>query len=506
MFFKASVWIAMAVVLALAGLSGYLFIAGRDVDPPDVSDILPSSVPTITEAENMVPVLLGATNCLELANDDRYFLHSCYLKRGWDRRLNNIGDGTRVLTVEEAAAWADRIIATNAALFAAFDEAAKRPRAQYPSDMASTLVRYWDGPPEDPRIWSVWGFEMDTVFYGDLVALRARRMRECGQVETAVRDLLRCGEMFVTLSYRMENGTAVMCFRSPVGPVMSELVSAAVDGELSVGICREIDAALKRWSDDCVAAWRQANRLGVLRAQTMFPYFSAHPEKTMMRVFFLGEDLDRYEIPRWLQKLATGIGWCIYSFPGYRGYLFQPNRSLGEFAELVRAVDVRAFSLPYTAETRTFFGSLGAAHPKETRWTKRNGVGTSMVNGCCSWDRYHNMVGICVFISEANRVAVAAACFRRENGRLPAALEELVPAYLSEVPRDPFDADRPLGYNAEQGTLHTVGAQGFFDGKVRNPYVRYNGLGVGPSHRDEYRYIRRIDGRTLEQPLADAKD
>lgn len=68
--------------------------------------------------------------------------------------------------------------------------------------------------------------------------------------------------------------------------------------------------------------------------------------------------------------------------------------------------------------------------------------------------------------------------------------------FLVDVPRDPFDASKPLGYNAEQGTLHTVGIEGAFDGKIRDPHKRY-----GDSRTPDYRYISRLDGRPMDIPL-----
>ena len=42
------------------------------------------------------------------------------------------------------------------------------------------------------------------------------------------------------------------------------------------------------------------------------------------------------------------------------------------------------------------------------------------------------------------------------EGRLPAGLEELVPAYLSEVPRDPYDG-KPFRYLPEKRLVYAVG-------------------------------------------------
>ena len=54
---------ALAVVLTFAGLSAFFFVAGRDIDPPDVSDVLPSPRQPIADAENMVPMVNRRASC-----------------------------------------------------------------------------------------------------------------------------------------------------------------------------------------------------------------------------------------------------------------------------------------------------------------------------------------------------------------------------------------------------------------------------------------------------------
>ncbi len=62
-------------------------------------------------------------------------------------------------------------------------------------------------------------------------------------------------------------------------------------------------------------------------------------------------------------------------------------------------------------------------------------------------------------------VELALRCYRAENSRLPAHLDELVPKYLSKLPQDPFTG-QPLIYRA-QGTdwlLYSVGTDRVDDG------------------------------------------
>ena len=54
------------------------------------------------------------------------------------------------------------------------------------------------------------------------------------------------------------------------------------------------------------------------------------------------------------------------------------------------------------------------------------------------------------------KLAVACTRFARDRGRWPETLAELVPEYLGEVPRDPYDG-APFRYSAEKGLAWAVG-------------------------------------------------
>ena len=123
---------------------------------------------------------------------------------------------------------------------------------------------------------------------------------------------------------------------------------------------------------------------------------------------------------------------------------------------------------------------------------RRNSIGINCLKGDYGSGGTFRFAGRIAFAGEVSRLAVAIARYRRKHGDVPASLEDLVPELMDEVPRDPFDSTRPVGYNAEQRTIHTVGAEGDFTGTIPKPGARYGGL-----HGDHYRYIYRIDGRPL---------
>ena len=113
--------------------------------------------------------------------------------------------------------------------------------------------------------------------YGALVALRARRLRENGCSAEAVEELLRYGEMFARLSYKIESPTCILSIRSPNSLVVDELVKAVVKDDLADDICVRIDAACARWGqmrlealekDSAYLIWRVRNTLARDRGLT----------------------------------------------------------------------------------------------------------------------------------------------------------------------------------------------------------------------------------------------
>ena len=153
----------------------------------------------------------------------------------------------------------------------------------------------------------------------------------------------------------------------------------------------------------------------------------------------IGLDL---KIARFLPKHAKGAN-----------YFFQPNRSKQMFADFYQKM-IRNTSLPY-AEGKSYDkknigrDKLGLLRP--------NAIGRLLLNVFVpgvikavgnKWQTECNFVG--------TKLVVACNRFQRDKGRWPDALGELVPDYLVEVPRDPFDG-QPFRYSAEKGRVWAVG-------------------------------------------------
>ncbi len=80
----------------------------------------------------------------------------------------------------------------------------------------------------------------------------------------------------------------------------------------------------------------------------------------------------------------------------------------------------------------------------------------------------------------ATRVLMALKAYKAENGALPESLDELVPEYIAEVPRDPFDG-QPLRYSREKKIIYSVGEDLEDDGGA--PEDTEEGEGADPTFR-----------------------
>ena len=77
------------------------------------------------------------------------------------------------------------------------------------------------------------------------------------------------------------------------------------------------------------------------------------------------------------------------------------------------------------------------------------------------------------------QVALALRQYELENGNFPAAIEQLVPGYLKEVPTDPFAPGSKLRYRpvASEYLIWSVGPDGKDDGGLLPESGRYQLIG-----------------------------
>lgn len=156
----------------------------------------------------------------------------------------------------------------------------------------------------------------------------------------------------------------------------------------------------------------------------------------------------------------------LTAFPGYAQYALQPNRRLDalrmECARFCRKVD-EPYDIEYARALD--FGWQGDEMSRDFNPLHRNWLGEIMMGTACYGNEY-----LVLFKRrfEVNARIVASACqsFKAKYGDFPKTLDPLVPEFLPEVPRDPYDGE-PFRYNSDKLFLWTPGEKLSFDGNVK---------------------------------------
>ena len=186
-----------------------------------------------------------------------------------------------------------------------------------------------------------------------------------------------------------------------------------------------------------------------------------------------------------LARDTTPLATVLLVFPGYARYALQSNRYIESYRasaeEMIRKLDEKKYDLAYArrelqARKNPFERNwLGEALADDRGWSCRS-VYRALF-------RHH-------FDMRALATALACRSYKARHGAYPKALSDLVPEFLDEVPRDPFDGEE-LRYNAKDLFVWTPGERLSFTGKVK---LGNNGKPYWSSHRNS-RCIHYIERR-----------
>ena len=159
---------------------------------------------------------------------------------------------------------------------------------------------------------------------------------------------------------------------------------------------------------------------------------------------------------RWLERDFTIA--LLFAFPGYAGYAFQPNRQLVAYRAAAEAlfqkIDTGRYDPDYAREQ---------ARVKKNPLT-RNWLGEEQVDAVALRGTYRFLFRK-RFAARASAAVLACRSYKAKYGVYPKTLSALVPEFLAEVPRDPYDGET-LRYDAERFFIWTRGEELSFDGNV----------------------------------------
>ncbi len=187
--------------------------------------------------------------------------------------------------------------------------------------------------------------------------------------------------------------------------------------------------------------------------------------KTLVDLFRMGSDVSaraRMLDDPWGNTERNFLFALLMACPGYASYCFQPNRILdahrAETDRFCRKVDEGTYDISYAQDRH----AEPMARDVGTSPLSRNFLGQKKMPS-----RNDSYATLCErrFKSRSFIAVLACQSYRAKHGTLPASIDELVPEFLDEVPRDPYDGEK-LRWNAEKGYFWTKGRDGDFDGTV----------------------------------------
>lgn len=392
--------LGLAVVLALAigGFAAFIWVASRDVPPPDETEFR-AERPDVAPEDNAFTYFLEATNLLVETTNDALYVDF----RSGKTPANN-----------ELREW----IAQNAECLA---------RMKRGSECAICVT-----PPVE-TIETLTPYVNPWLHMQRILDARARLAWLDGRFADAADDLavgMRFGDLI------QKNAACLITYLVGIGYVSSSAELArelARDPAASPETLAQLVAELEKagpFDGGLVLAMKTEHRTACNVVDDL-----REKQKQMMLSACIDSNTNRWV--SWLRNFR---------------YFFQPNRTKRDLAEVHR------FMIDQAARTYADMEPFDIADKEGGRLAELR----------------PNAIGNCVFLimlpSEkimgtrcrtdgllaGAKLVVACNRFERDKGRWPKTLAELVPEYLGEVPRDPYDG-APFRYAAEKGLIWAVG-------------------------------------------------
>ena len=398
-------WTAVLQTAAIGGLAIFVWWASRDEPPPADEAELAVARPDVAPADNAFTYFLAATNLLaETTNAQRVA----------DFLVGKAPDGA------ELREW----VAANAECLAQVQRGTECAVCQVPV------------PP------SFFGAEFPYLNpwlkIGRLLAVRSRQARLDGRWAAAAADALATARMGGLVLGSAESMIHYLVGAAIAGEGFEQILALATDPAVPAEELRTLAAeldALGPYDAGLALALKAESRA----AADLVDGFATGRIDWLDLASFGNEERD-------FRKRLLG---AVMRSP----YFFRPQATLRAVREKYRQA-IRDAALPYAQADLAEESRFGQSAAQLLR---PNSMG----------EFFRRMVIVPVHLTLEKKcraesllagAKLAAACnrFVRDQGRWPETLAELVPEYLSAVPRDPFDG-APFRYSAEKGLVWAVG-------------------------------------------------
>jgi len=392
--------LALLFIVCIVAFSVTLFIGGRDIAPPDVSDIMPDKPQEIPNDQNAFPLLNEAANTVQLPQDLTVMI--------------KYTDGIQLFDM-----LIPGILAKNEKVFAILDKAAQRNRCLVPADETGNFCGAMEG-------------------IGLLLEVRAVHARNAGDFGLSARSM--AVQILLGALIQADAG---------------DLYQNTVGSRLMVN-------GLKKARILASTPGIEADVLHLL-AQTLAEMKPVGPglERSIQNKFkSVADQLDGFRasgknIEQTFAEAAV-FPYLIRKTTWIPGYMFRENETKERLAGLYRNAEQNALK-DYGDMTRLDTGQYLGLQGSQFAFIYGPNVVGRLFYVFTTPELGIFLESKCQLEGEirATGLIIALKLFERDNGRLPDNLSALVPEYLNEVPADPYDG-QPFRYDAKKEIIYSV--------------------------------------------------
>lgn len=396
-------------VLFFAGIAAilmYVEIAGRDIPPPDTSDLVLERTEVPAE-QNAYTYFASATNLLY-----------------WPTNATAIVDWLDGKPVDEGSLR--KFLDRNTNMVETIDQGVGRRIYQ---------------PPEVVSFETMLPHLMFLRNMGRVMAIQARHERLAEDYASAVQT---CSEL-------LKYGNLI---QKDAGGLIEYLVGIAI---LDLGLTQAQDLAYDKGIPQ-----EELARLSEMMAG-LGPFDSGFIRSMKVEYRVSIAALEQIRLEKFGAKECDAFGfgdWKIVSMlraRGIRSYVFQPNRTKLLLAEPLRR-GIRNAPRCYAAIGKMEQGKEDMPENGFFQMIARpNMIGNVLVelfSPSIDSAIERKCRKECTVV--ATRLLVVCNAFKKKEGKMPDSLQSLVPTYLASVPVDPYDG-KPFRYSASKGIVYSVG-------------------------------------------------
>ena len=469
--------VGVMVALVAVCLFAYLFLGGIDAEHPAAPD-LGLGVQTVKEEDNWYVALVAVTNLVSLTEDEQRFVSSASSSpREWWRIHDFASE-------KDALAKLDALIARHGELFKRLGGNVHR--------------RGWWRPPQDVPADANPGHRvyedcaLITGWVVKLLDLKIKRELDQGEFMFAFADMKTFYSLGLAVMRGAEGLVACESAKGQLRKTMRRFMPfvTQLDGE-QLAVLRQL---LDEQAADMIATSANAYARQVAAAEAHFDWLYRRGGVEQMQANLLSA---LSSVSGKLGKGVEGVSRAAFKVPNFNRFSFHFNRSLARYYEESAKTHANLLRGKYDLAIRAQY-----VLPQNPKWNLPvypNWLGRVVFASLAEQGGWSCLLSAASrFAVSADRVVIAANRYRLDKGEYPRELQALVPDYLDAVPDDPF-GDGKLGFNVAQGTVHSVGENGGFDGVVPPEgakvlhFTNENGV-----RRWYTPYIRRLDGKPLE--------